>query len=59
MHVCSVNAFRPYLIDSSVYAPADHKFPKFEKKKIFNDIDFIYFVPADNACHSVNDEAFH
>ena len=32
--------------------PADHKFPKFEKKKNFHEIDFIYnyFVPADDAC---------
>ena len=29
------------------------------EKKNFHKIDFIYFVPADDACHSVNAEAFH
>ena len=53
---------RPYLIDSSVYAPTDHKFAKFYEnmKKKFHAIDS-FFVPADDACHthSVNAEAFH
>ena len=40
---------RPYFIDSSVYAPADHKFPKFEKKRIHG-IEFIYPIYRKDSC---------
>ena len=43
---CLKSQVRPYIIDSLVNEPADHKFLKFEKKRI----KFVMVQPIFNAC---------